>query len=350
MKEVFSTIEKNEWIKNWSGNWTATFASLYVAYATELKKYIGKNLNLNLIICEGELSYNYLSRSDLDEYCKFLVQSVLKGNLLPEKWANDTVSTAEELFRIMEKIKSDSDLTSANLLKLRNVFYNHVPPHFSMKKVIDYLPENVQKQVSPKLTEARLKTENLFNAVDAMLRKYTRHIANKTGYSSQVTEFLLIDEVLNYLDTGKILDLKELSERSNGMGLFYKNASCSVITGTDFNRLEQALITPTQELKGQVAYKGYAKGIVRIVNDPKKVVEFNDGDILVTGMTRPEFLPLMKKAAAFVTDAGGLLSHAAIIARELKKPCIIGTNTASKILKNGDLVEVDANKGIVNII
>ena len=67
-------------------------------------------------------------------------------------------------------------------------------------------------------------------------------------------------------------------------------------------------------------------------------------------MTRPEFLPLMKKAVAFITDAGGILSHAAIMARELEKPCIIGTRIASKILKDGDLVEVDADKGIVKIL
>ena len=67
-------------------------------------------------------------------------------------------------------------------------------------------------------------------------------------------------------------------------------------------------------------------------------------------MTRPEFLPLMKKAAAFVTDAGGLLSHAAIVARELKKPCIIATETATKVFKDGDLIEVDADKGVVRVL
>ena len=89
---------------------------------------------------------------------------------------------------------------------------------------------------------------------------------------------------------------------------------------------------------------------VKIIFDPFKANNFTNGDILVTGMTRPEFLPLMHKAGAFVTDAGGILSHAAITARELKKPCVIGTQIATKILKDGDLVEVDANKGIVKKI
>ncbi|TSC78406.1 MAG: pyruvate, water dikinase [Parcubacteria group bacterium Gr01-1014_29] len=58
----------------------------------------------------------------------------------------------------------------------------------------------------------------------------------------------------------------------------------------------------------------------------------------------------MHKAGAFIIDAGGILSHAAIVARELKKPCVIGTKIATKVLKNGDLVEVDADNGIVKII
>lgn len=67
-------------------------------------------------------------------------------------------------------------------------------------------------------------------------------------------------------------------------------------------------------------------------------------------MTDPSFLPVMKQAIAFITDEGGVLCHAAITARELKKPCIIGTKIATKVLKDGDLVEVDANHGIIKII
>ncbi len=71
------------------------------------------------------------------------------------------------------------------------------------------------------------------------------------------------------------------------------------------------------------------QGVVKIVMDPEKAGDFEEGDILVTDITRPEFLQLMKKSAAIVTDAGGILSHAAIVARELKKPCVIGTKTAT---------------------
>ena len=67
-------------------------------------------------------------------------------------------------------------------------------------------------------------------------------------------------------------------------------------------------------------------------------------------MTRPEFVPLMRKAKAIITDEGGITCHAAIISRELKILCIIGTKTATRLLKDGDLVEVDANTGVVKIL
>ena len=80
---------------------------------------------------------------------------------------------------------------------------------------------------------------------------------------------------------------------------------------------------------------------------PEDLEKMKPGDILVTTMTTPDFVPLMQKASAVVTDIGGLLSHAAIISREFNKPCIIGTKIATKVLKDGDEVEVDADKGIV---
>ncbi len=112
----------------------------------------------------------------------------------------------------------------------------------------------------------------------------------------------------------------------------------------------------TDELKGTIASKGFAKGKVIILSyiesesHTQKMQMMNPGDILVTEMTRPNIIVACEKAGAIVTDEGGLLCHAAIISRELKKPCIIGTKIATKIFKEGDYIEVDANRGIVRKI
>jgi pyruvate,water dikinase len=89
---------------------------------------------------------------------------------------------------------------------------------------------------------------------------------------------------------------------------------------------------------------------VKIVKNIRAAQETKDGDIIVSPMTTPDFLSAMKKAAAFVTDEGSVLCHAAIVAREMKKPCVIGTKIATRVFKDGDMVEVDAEKGIVKKI
>ncbi len=104
------------------------------------------------------------------------------------------------------------------------------------------------------------------------------------------------------------------------------------------------------EISGQSAYKGKIQGYVRIVRKKIDLKKVKKGDVIVSPMTSPDYLSAMKKSAAFVTDEGGITCHAAIIAREMKKPCIIGTKIATKVLNDGDLVEVNADFGIVKII
>jgi len=102
-------------------------------------------------------------------------------------------------------------------------------------------------------------------------------------------------------------------------------------------------------ISGHIGHIGSAKGKVKIINDPENA-EIDEDEILVCDMTSPDYVHLMKKAKAIVTDRGGILCHAAIIARELNKPCIVGTGNATKILKNGMMIEVDAEKGVVRVI
>jgi phosphohistidine swiveling domain-containing protein len=106
----------------------------------------------------------------------------------------------------------------------------------------------------------------------------------------------------------------------------------------------------TKEVRGTPASGGKIRGRVCVVTNISHFNKIKPGDILVSVMTRPEYLPLMKLASAFVTDEGGLTCHAAIVAREMGKPCIIGTKNASRALKDGDIVEVDADQGIVTLI
>ena len=115
----------------------------------------------------------------------------------------------------------------------------------------------------------------------------------------------------------------------------------------EFNEWTMPRAHEPSELRGQIACRGCVRGIVRVISDPHADKGFIDGDILVTSMTRPEFVPIMKRAGAVVTNEGGITCHAAIVSRELGIPCVIGTKHATRSLRDGDLVEVDADNGIV---
>jgi len=166
--------------------------------------------------------------------------------------------------------------------------------------------------------------------------------------------YALKEEIIKAV-TKKTVPNEEILKRRQKMLYILDNKKGKFIKFKNTDKIFKALLAEkkiefTGQLSGQVAYPGKATGKVKIMAHPGDVAKIKDGDILVTFATTPDFLPAMMKAAAYVTDQGGVTSHAAITAREMKKPCIIGTQYASKVFKDGNLVEVDANKGIVKKI
>jgi pyruvate,water dikinase len=100
-------------------------------------------------------------------------------------------------------------------------------------------------------------------------------------------------------------------------------------------------------LKGAAASLGAVFGTVKIIHKPTEIDKVLEGDILVTEMTTPDYVPAMRKAKAIITDVGGRTCHAAIVSRELGIPCVVGTGTATSTLKTGQIVTVDGAKGLV---
>ncbi len=105
-----------------------------------------------------------------------------------------------------------------------------------------------------------------------------------------------------------------------------------------------------QIIKGNCASKGKVKGKVRILFSASENDKLEEGEVLVTFMTSPDFMGAIRKCSAIVTNLGGITSHAAIISRELGIPCIVGTKNATEILKTGDMIEVDADNGEIKIL
>ncbi|MDD5295202.1 MAG: PEP-utilizing enzyme, partial [Patescibacteria group bacterium] len=178
-------------------------------------------------------------------------------------------------------------------------------------------------------------------------------IGKRLGLNLKEVKFMTSEEIYNGL-SGGVLNKGEIRGRVNfcvyytdkNEHLFYSGEEAKKIV----KYIERDEIKEVSEIKGQCGARGYAKGIVRIVNVVKDMEKMKAGDILVSISTQPDLLPAMKKAAAFITDQGGVTSHAAIVAREINTPCVIGTKIATKVLKDGDEVEVDADKGTVKIL
>lgn len=108
---------------------------------------------------------------------------------------------------------------------------------------------------------------------------------------------------------------------------------------------QKQVIDATPYLNGEPASPGISSGVVVIIKDPKEINRAQKGQILVTTMTTPDFVPAMKKVNGIITDKGGQTSHAAIVSRELGVPCIVGTKTATKDLKEGDIVTINGTEG-----
>lgn len=163
------------------------------------------------------------------------------------------------------------------------------------------------------------------------------------------------EELFDLVTGGKKVAKKVIEMRQNNKSFsFYSfGEKKRIFFGTEAEELFKiANRNDEKEIGGVVASTGGKKtvrGIARIVLHPSQD-KFSKGEILVTSMTRIEFVPLMRHALAIVTDEGGLGCHAAIVSRELGLPCIIGTKNATKILKSGDKVELDMESGKVKIL
>ncbi|HVB95969.1 MAG TPA: phosphoenolpyruvate synthase [Nitrososphaerales archaeon] len=127
--------------------------------------------------------------------------------------------------------------------------------------------------------------------------------------------------------------------------IFLVQTRAVTVLTKEAKKQERVEVTPL--LKGLGASPGMGTGRVKLVLDIKDLGRVEKGDVLVTKMTTPDYVPAMLKTAGIVTNEGGMTSHAAIVSRELGVPCIVGTGTATQVLKEGSLISVDGSRGIV---
>ena len=184
--------------------------------------------------------------------------------------------------------------------------------------------------------------------------KYLKELSKRTNVSEEDLAYIADYSEIENLYEGKLSPLLLRKRRIEDVLFIFQKDKFKEFyqekIGNFIDKIINSGSSYAKEIKGMVASQGKAVGTVRIVTKEEDVKSFKKGQILVSTMTRPDHILALKKAAAIVTNEGGITCHAAIVARELGIPCIIGTRIATKVLKDGDLVEVDADRGVVRKI
>lgn len=182
-------------------------------------------------------------------------------------------------------------------------------------------------------------------------RPYLTQAATTLGIGSDEIIWLLDSEILQGLEGRPIPTQRQIALRQRSFGIVNDGKDQKVIVGMELEKWVDALIPKPQsqllEIKGISASPGIVEGVACVALTPHEAQNIQAGQILVAPQTTPDFVPFMRKAGAIVTDEGGLTCHAAIISRELGKPCVVGTKVATQIIRNGERILVNADIGLI---
>jgi phosphoenolpyruvate synthase/pyruvate phosphate dikinase len=272
-------------------------------------------------------------------------------NFNEDPWSlNDVHNQLQELLKI-DCAKEIRAVTRShqNMLKKRNKILCEI----NNKKTSQIA---LSLQIGTTLNEYR---KNVFSRASLAYRPLFQECARKYRLFSwkEIWQLTPVEIERLYYD-GDASVLKALSHRdptgltyaSNAQGYKIIPLKTIKLFLKDVAPLKKEAGRAIKEVSGMIANPGKIRGVARVILGRTDFHKFKNNDIIVSNMTSVDFVPIMKRASAFVTDEGGISSHASIISRELGKPCIIGTKIGTKVFKDGDRVEVDAEKGIVRKI
>ncbi|KKQ28179.1 MAG: Phosphoenolpyruvate synthase/pyruvate phosphate dikinase [Candidatus Magasanikbacteria bacterium GW2011_GWC2_37_14] len=270
----------------------------------------------------------------------------LQGKFLDKAYFNEELNKLKDkgAKKFLENLKKEMQET---LRQQKEIFatYNIHPTHQKIFKI-------VQDSFYTRLLS---KDAQFFGYYS--MDKIFKEVAKRTYLTMEQVRFLAHTDFERVLIKGE--DLSQLASQrmkyslhiaDRGQTVYYSGEEAKKIRAKMKFFEEKNIQKNSQELTGQPAFKGKVTGRVKIINKIQEMAKMHEGNILVSHMTNPSIVPAMKKAAAIITDLGGITCHAAIVARELKVPCIIGTKVATDVLHDGDEVEVDADKGVVRKI
>lgn len=286
-------------------------------------------------------------------------------NDIASEWEN--LSDAEKS-EIHEKFKWIPCLDIHNRSWTKEEFFSHINEFRKIEKKSSISYGDMAEQlglsdIEKQIFDAAKRLSYLKDLKDDFRRqgvfysqKLFEEIANRIGCELKDISFMLEEEVVDFLDNGNVVPKNTIEDRKKGFVIYFTpEGRIECKTGNDIKPALNILgLTVTEEvseeIKGVPASRGKARGFVKLVKGVSDLIKVRKGDILVAVATHPDYVPAMQRAVAIVTDEGGITSHAAIVSRELGLPCIVGTKNATKSLKDGDEIDVDAFSGIIRKI
>jgi phosphohistidine swiveling domain-containing protein len=308
-----------------------------------LKEKVGTAVPLSIFDAyEGVVRVYY--RHDIDDiWGKIIIDRATKDS----RFVPDTMAWYGQQLDALEKIWKEGSVASPEALVELYKLASWAWVGLSISYFLPSLSGVTEKEqeLGMKLRE---RSADFLELTDHAIQNTLHALHSDLG---DLVKYLTIEEVRG----NTIPSLEVLREREKHY-IYYDFDLYSDVDIEPFLKLhnleiqEEEITSDISELRGQTAMAGKVKGIVRVLKRKAEIPLLQEGEILVTAMTTPDYLPAMYKATAFITDEGGITCHAAIVARELKKPCVIGTKFATEILKNGDAIEVDADAGVVRIL
>ncbi len=333
-----------------------TMACIARGYTTYLKERVGFSYKLVGLLTEP----NQIASLVNDEYVAQQMEEFLKqhGNKLETNF----LKQAEELLTKYEKelVEMQEEQDSLQLLwRIASLYPDYCCTIGFYNCFWRYLGNRestalISKELRDKIGKQRDRAGKIYPVFEKLLIKCTASLAKDQCFESDLLHYCTLNEMKKYVDNGVLTEelKKELRKRKKScIYLTFENGEEFISTDEKLLNEVLALVFPkisheTKIVKGHCAFPGKVQGKVYNVLD-KCGKEFEEGEILVAVMTSALDTNLIAKSGAVVTEEGGVLCHAAVITRELKKPCVIGTKVVTSWLKTGELVEVDATNGIV---
>lgn len=350
-------ITRMEWSKIWTTEYSLFSIWMFGRqYAETCFSELGVGFRNIIFLLEGDLATVFRIDKEQKDFVNKVAERSINDSAFREKAVKEPIKIKKKLDKIFSLSTKDvlNKRCWANYVKLHTEFL----PYFlvtlwSPNIFKDMTSSELAQELYTTFEKTRKEIETVYPEMEKFIQKLFTHIAQKEGCNEKLLRALLPCEVDYYIENGKLPSIKILKDRYDYCVVKSSIQKNDLLVGEEAKlliiKISQIIDSNITEIKGVSAYRGKVRGIVRKVFMEKDILDFPEGGVLVTTMTRPEWIIAMKKAAAFVTDAGGILCHAAIIAREMNKPCIIGTKIATQLLKDGDIVEVDADNSIIRI-